>query len=260
MERKLIPLCRSPDGATEYMSDGSSVYARRGGGLYELAVFERNFYKLRLHNGVPLLEIDGLRMHLVKDFRTPLDYAREVVKALRIGARDTGRTTPDTVLDTCMGLGYTAIEASRAAGKVVTCEISRAVITLAEWNPWSEPLFKNKKIEILEGDISEKIKSMPGSSFDAVIHDPPRFSRAGELYSLAFYRELHRTMKGGGKLFHYVGSPGKGRGRDIASGVSARLAQAGFARIRYDERLQGIFAGSPSSRPSPAAPSRLWRA
>jgi len=227
-------IAKSADGSVEYFSDDRFMYARKGGELYKLAVFDNNFFKLRLYNGVPILEIDGLRMHLVKDFKTPLDYSKADVKKL-------GVETGDTVLDTCTGLGYTAIEASLAAEKVVTCEISRAVLALAEWNPWSKKLFKNKKIEIIKGDISEEIKKMDDVSFDAIIHDPPRFSKAGELYSLAFYRELHRCLKHTGKLFHYVGSVGKGRGRSIPDEVTKRLVEAGFREVEYDKRLQSLF-------------------
>ena len=227
-------IAKSADGTVEYFADDRFMYAKKGGELYKLAVFDKNFYKLRLYNGVPILEIDGLRMHLVKDFKTPLDYSKAVVRRLGVGEGE-------IVLDTCTGLGYTAIEASLAAEKVVTCEISRAVLSLAEWNPWSGKLFKNKKIEIIRGDISEEVRKMDGVSFDAAIHDPPRFSKAGELYSLAFYKELHRTLKHTGRLFHYVGSVGKGRGRSIPDEVTKRLVEAGFREVRYDKGLQGLF-------------------
>jgi predicted methyltransferase len=227
-------ITKSADGAIEYFEDEKFMYAKKNGELYKLAVFDRNFYKLRLYNGIPILEIDGLRMHLVKDFKTPLDYSKAVVRKLGIGEED-------SVLDTCTGLGYTSIEASLAAEKVVTCEISRAALTLAEWNPWSSGLFNNKRIEIMEGDISEKIKSFPDISFDAIIHDPPRFSKAGELYSLEFYHELYRILKFTGKLFHYVGSVGKGRGRSIPDEVTKRLVEAGFRDVKYDRKLQGLF-------------------
>lgn len=220
----------------EYFADDKFIYAKKGPDTFALALFDKNFYKLRLFNGVPVLEIDGVRMHLVRDFKTPLDYSNTIVRRLKLKAQD-------TVLDTCMGLGYTAIEASHIAGKVVTCEISSAVFTLAEWNPWSAELFnKNKKIETIRGDIAEKIKSFSASSFDAVIHDPPRFSKAGELYSLAFYCELRRVLKPGGRLFHYVGSVGKGKGRKISKEVTQRVQQAGFYGITYNRLVQGLFA------------------
>ena len=43
---------------------------------------------------------------------------------------------------------------------------------------------------------------------DAILHDPPRFGIAGELYSQGFYYEqLARILKRRGRLFHYTGSP-----------------------------------------------------
>ncbi len=229
--KKRIFLCRS--SGIGYSTDGNFIYAKKGKDEFRLAVFDKNYYKLRLYNGVPILEIDGVRMHLVKEFETPLGYSGEVVKAL-------GIKPGEVVLDTCMGLGYTAIEASKKAEKVVTFEISDSVYLLATWNPWSDGLF-GRNIEIRRGDIHEEIKNLENSSFDAVIHDPPRFSKAPQLYSLAFYGELYRVAGPGARIFHYVGSVGKGKGRKIAEEVEKRLKKAGFANIVYNSRLQGLL-------------------
>ncbi len=236
----LLPFMKSRDGKTEFFTDGSFIYARRGKEAYRLDLFDRHYYKLRLFNGVPILEIDGLRMQLVKDFETPLDYAKEVVGGLHIRPGKMAR-----VLDTCMGLGYTAIESAKKAGvgHVTTCEYSEAVIKLAKWNPMSEPLFeKGGKIEVVFGDISELIKTMKPSSFDYIIHDPPRFSLAPQLYSSGFYSELFRVCGPGARIFHYVGSVGKRSGKHIEQGAMKRLMDAEFQRLKYNARLQGIFA------------------
>ena len=113
----------------EYFIEGNFIYARKAHEVFKLALFENNFYKLSLFKGIPILEIDGLRMHLVKEFKNPLDYSKEIAKKLKI-------KKTDVVLDTCMGLGYTALEAGKKAKEVVTVEISEAVIELAKWNPW----------------------------------------------------------------------------------------------------------------------------
>jgi len=240
MKRKEMAKLAIPKGSfatNEYFYDERFIYAKtkEDGELLKLALFDGGFYKLRVFNGVPILEIDGLRMHLVKEFKTPLDYSKQVVKELRI-------KKGDFVLDTCMGLGYTAIEANSAGASVTTCEISRAVLTLAQWNPWSQMLFGNPGITLLEGDVSEQIKKMDAGSFDAVIHDPPRFSKAGQLYSLEFYKHLHRVMKPGGRLFHYAGSVGKEKGRRIDEEVEKRLKEAGFSKIKKIRNLQGLAA------------------
>jgi predicted methyltransferase len=65
---------------------------------------------------------------------------------------------------------------------------------------------------------------------DAILHDPPRFGIAGELYSAAFYAELSRVLRRKGRLFHYTGAPNKlTSGRDVPREVSRRLREAGFA-------------------------------
>lgn len=230
---------KSSDGGITYTTDGSFLYAEIGGDVMKLGLFDGRYYKLRPFNGVPVLEIDGLRMQLVRDFKTPLDYAKEVVGGLKIPTEGKFH-----VLDTCMGLGYTAMEAAKrkSVESVVTCEISEAVINLAQWNPLGEPLFKDRKIVMMRGNSADIVKGLGKASFDFIIHDPPRFSHAGELYSDEFYRELFRISKKGAGIFHYVGSVGKQKGRKIEAEVEKRLKDAGFRNLRYSKRLQGIFA------------------
>jgi predicted methyltransferase len=222
-------------GDIDYFANDKFMYAKERDEVFKLAIFENGYYKLRLFNGIPILEIDGLRMHLVKGFKSPLDYASKVIAALEISKKH-------TVLDTCMGLGYTAIEAAKKSSAVVTCEISEAVLSLAQMNPWSNDLFEDNQIEVMHGDISKKIHDIDDSSFNIIIHDPPRFSKAGELYSLEFYKQLYRILKRNGKLFHYVGSLGKNKGRKIHQEVAKRLKEAGFKKVLYKKQLQGLLA------------------
>jgi len=227
---KLVYLCKNK--GIEYFTDDKFIYAKKGKDTFRLAVFDNNYYKLRIYNGIPVLEIDGLRMHLVKDFETPLDYSKEIASKLKI-------TADDIVLDTCMGLGYTAIEASKAK-KTITFEISDSVYLLATWNPWSDKLF-SKNIEIRRGDIAEEITELKDNSFSVIIHDPPRFSKAPNLYSLRFYQELFRIACPKARIFHYVGSVGQAKGRKISEEVEKRLKRAGFTEIKYDKKLQGLL-------------------
>ncbi|MFH1520647.1 MAG: SAM-dependent methyltransferase [Candidatus Micrarchaeota archaeon] len=230
--------CKSFDGSINYTSDGNFIYAEKDGVIVRLDLFDGHYYKLRPFDGIPILEIDGLRMQLVRDFKTPLDYAKEVVKQLRISKKG-----EFSVFDSCMGLGYTAIEAAKQSSvkMVVTCEFSPAVITLAQWNPFSDFLFaKNTKIVLMRGSSSELINDFQSNMFDFVIHDPPRFSHAPDLYSKEFYSNLHRVCKKNARIFHYVGSVGKEKGRKIESEVQKRLSAIGFKNIKHIARLQGL--------------------
>ena len=167
--RKAEPEPLFKHGEIQYLSDGNFMYADKDGVRMRLDMFAGRYYKLRPVNGVPILEVDGLRMHLIKDFETPLDYSEEVVKELGIPAQP----GESVVLDTCMGLGYTAIAAAKRAGvsMVVSCELSEAVITLSRWNPFSDALWeKGGKITVLQGSAADLVKDIRG--FDVLIHHP----------------------------------------------------------------------------------------
>ena len=93
-----------------------------------------------------------------------------------------------------------------------------------------EPVLGDYFVRFSVGVFGSRIEALPPESVDAILHDPPRFGIAGELYSGAFYNQLARVLKRGGRLFHYTGAPNKlTSGRDVAMEVSARLSQAGFA-------------------------------
>ena len=82
------------------------------------------------------------------------------------------------------------------------------------------------------------MKDLKSASVDAILHDPPRFGIAGELYSQAFYDELARVMRKRGLLFHYTGTPNKlTSGRDVPREVTKRLEKAGFAVKREGDGL-----------------------
>lgn len=189
-------------------------------------------YKLIPTKDWPALMIDGILMHRIKD-TSPKADAEAKIKILGINKGD--------VLDICTGLGYAAIVAARHADKVVTIEKDPKVIDIAKKNPASRELFENKKIKLIIGDACDEIKKFPNNAFDFIIHDPPRFALAGELYSLAFYTELFRLLKTNGKMFHYIGLPGERyRNKGIRKGIIERLCKAGF-EVKSCEKLQGVL-------------------
>ncbi len=234
----LSEITKELDGVPLEEVKGDFIYAWDGKELWKLAIFDKHLYRLRMMNGKPILEIDGIRMHLVKEFKDIFDYSREVVSRLKIKQED-------IVLDTCMGLGYTALEAAKKADRVTTVELNRAVVALAKWNPWSNELFDKKRMRIEEGkSCFDFVKECRNGSFSVIIHDPPRFSIAGELYSREFYKELFRIGKKNARLYHYVGSMSKGK-RDIMSEIEGRLEEAGWMVVKRNKKVQGVFAVKP---------------
>ncbi len=172
--------------------------------------------------GAPSMLIAGFVMHRIKDIDPMQDTLRKITAVSPIVGR---------VLDTATGLGYTAIEASKTADEVVTIELDPSVQEIARLNPWSQTLFNNPKIHQIMGDACEVVQTIEDESFSRIIHDPPTFSLAGELYSGAFYRQLYRVLKRGGRLFHYTGDPHSKASGGVTKGVLRRLQEAGFARV-----------------------------
>lgn len=211
-----------------------SIYALEGKKLLKLAMMTEHYFRLVPTDGAPALEIDGIRMHVTKE-GPPQIMARKWLSALRVskGLR---------VLDVCTGLGYTAMEAAGRGAKVTTIEKYTEVVELAKMSPWSAGLFDNPSIEIIIGDAAKELGRLPGNSFDFIIHDPPSFAIASELYTEGLYSDMHRVSKRGARLFHYVGSPGRRRGVDISKGIVQRLQRAGWAEVKKEPALLGIIA------------------
>ena len=189
--------------------------------------------------GPPTFEIDGIKMLPTARVSPYADAERKVGLIAPRGKR---------ILDTCGGLGYFAAWclAGRAA-HVYSYESNPDVIWLRSLNPWSPPA--DAALTLIAADISERIAIMPGASVDAILHDPPRFGIAGELYSQVFYNELARVLRPKGMLFHYTGTPNKiSRGRDLASEVATRLRQAGFASTPNGDGLLAVKTRSDHAR------------
>ncbi|HUF81794.1 MAG TPA: hypothetical protein VMN03_11700 [Burkholderiales bacterium] len=170
--------------------------------------------------GPPTFEIDGIKM-LPTEHVSPYADAERKVGLIQPRGK--------TILDTCGGLGYTAAACLKSGAKrILSYEKNEDVIWLRSLNPWSPEA--GGALTLTHGDIVEEIVKMPDVSVDAVLHDPPRFGIAGELYSQKFYDQLARVLGKRGKLFHYTGSPNKlTTGRDVPSEVAKRLRKAGFA-------------------------------
>ncbi|HEX4873119.1 MAG TPA: SAM-dependent methyltransferase [Nevskiaceae bacterium] len=209
-----------------------TVYAWEGGEWMPLARYGQALVKLVPTDwGPPTFEIDGIKM-LATAQLDPLDDARRKVALVQPRGR--------RVLETCGGLGYFSVAALEAgAAQVLSHEKSPEVLWLRRYNPWS-PRPDDPRLQLREADITQAILELPTASVDALLHDPPRFSIAGELYALAFYRELARVLRPGGWLFHYTGSPQqRSRGRDLPGEVIERLREAG---LRGERALDGVRA------------------
>jgi len=218
---------RLKDRTVYYWDGGDFAPASRfGNGLYKLVPTEW---------GVPTFEIDGIKM-LVSAQLSPMEDARRKVALVAPRGKQ--------VLDTCGGMGYFAaccLEAGVTA--VRSFEKSPEVLWLRTLNPWSPDPGSDAaggRLTLTHGDISLAIADIADASVDAVLHDPPRFGIAGELYSQAFYDHLARALRRGGQLFHYTGMPNRlTSGRDVPREVATRLARAGF---RARPELDGVFA------------------
>jgi predicted methyltransferase len=169
--------------------------------------------------GPPTFEIDGINMLPTARISPYADAERKVGLIRPLGK---------VILDTCGGLGYFAAWCLRGkARQVLSFEKNPDVIWLRGLNPWSPEL--GGGLELTQGDIAEEIVALPDQSVDAILHDPPRFGTAGELYSQVFYGQLARVLKHGGKLFHYTGTPNKLTSqRNVPNEVTSRLRLVGF--------------------------------
>jgi predicted methyltransferase len=184
--------------------------------------------------GTPVFEIDGVKM-LVSEKVSPWQDAEAKVALVEPRGK--------AILDTCGGLGYFAAWCLRGgATRIVSFEKNPDVLWLRGLNPWSPAA--GGALVLAEGDVGVEIAKLEDGSFDAILHDPPRFGIAGELYSQAFYDQLARVIRPRGRLFHYTGTPNKlTSGRDVPREVENRLRQAGFATRLVMDGVLGTRKG-----------------
>lgn len=193
--------------------------------------------------GPPTFEIDGIKM-LPTAQLSPYDDAERKVGLIQPQGK--------VVLDTCGGLGYFAAWCLQGGAlRVQSFEKNPDVIWLRSLNPWS-PDHSNTQdcFTLTQGDIVEQIQALASASVDAILHDPPRFGIAGELYSQDFYNQLARVIRPKGRLFHYTGAPNKLTSRrDVPNEVATRLQRAGFStELNGDGVLAVRKIGMPSPR------------
>lgn len=207
--------------------------------------------------GAPTFEIDGIKM-LPTAKVSPYEDAQRKVGLIRPRGK--------VILDTCGGLGYFAAWCLQGqAASVLSYEKNPDVIWLRSLNPWSPPAAAELEsrasgvgalnagsalplgggLTLVRGDVAVEIGSLPDRAFDAVLHDPPRFGIAGELYSQVFYDHLARVLKPRGVLFHYTGTPNRlTSGRDVPKEVATRLRQAGFSTQMQGDGVLAIRKSS----------------
>ena len=215
--------------------DENSCFTYHEGKLIKAALYSERtnrYYSLMPTEKAPTMLISGIPMHRIKGI-TPVEDTDQKIKAL---GKPYG-----TILDTSTGLGYTAIQASKTASKIITVEFDPVVMSICKMNPWSKELFDNPKILQLIGDSWDIAQIFPDRTFHAIIHDPPTFNLAGHLYSQTIYENFFRILKDSGRLFHYIGNPDSRSGATIGRGVVERLQNAGF-RVSPRPQAFGVLA------------------
>jgi predicted methyltransferase len=213
-----------------------TLYVLDGGDWIAVSRFGRALIKLVPTDwGPPTFEIDGIKM-LVSARISPIEDARQKVALVAPRGK--------TVLDTCGGLGYFAACALESGvAQIRSFEKNEDVLWLRTLNPWSpdpDAPGTGGRLHLAHADISQAIVYIADASVDAVLHDPPRFGIAGELYSQVFYDHLARVLRRGGRLFHYTGAPNRlTSGRDVPREVARRLEKSG---LKTELALDGVLA------------------
>ena len=202
--------------------DENSCFHLVNGELQKIEAFSartNRYYSLLPTSGAPSMLVSGIPMHRIKGTTPDQDTERKI-QAL---GKPFG-----LILDTAMGLGYTAIRAARTAAQVITIELDPAVILICKANPWSQGLFTNPKIHKIIGNTADIAPLFQDGIFNAIIHDPPMFNLGGYLYSGEIYETFYRILRPNGRMFHYIGNPESRTGASVGKGVMNRLRQVGF--------------------------------
>ncbi len=178
-------------------------------------------------NKPPTVEISGIKMHVTQNGDPDRDTSQKINSAGKIRGR---------ILDTCMGLGYTAIRVAEkpTSEHVFVCEINPVMLKMCRENPWSQQLFVNPKVSVTVMAAQEFIRLLPSGYLAGIIHDPPRFALAPQLYSDAFYQEMYRVLAPHGWVYHYTGDPNRRQRRNsLPEQTRLRLKKAGFRKVNF---------------------------
>jgi predicted methyltransferase len=214
----------------------NTIYVIEGEKILSIDFFSEStnlYYKLKPTSDWPTVMLSSVPMHRFKTI-SPKTSAELMTKEIS--------PIEGKVLETCCGLGYTSIISAKTAEEVVVFENDLNVLRIAEYNPYSQELFTNPKIRLIEESVFEGIKKLKSNSFDRIIHDPPTVSFAKELYFPFFYSELFRVLKPRGILYHYCPNPGKTKGKELHPGIIKNLVQSGFVNCNYHSYSSGIRA------------------
>jgi len=127
--------------------------------------------------------------------------------------RNVCSTTHEADIPVCHSLDITALEMDkrivRAASKSFqTLETDpvdwKSVLNeLLESSQWA---IENHQLKMLWGDARWLIQQIPDQTIDVVFHDPFSSQHCPELWTVEFFRQLHRVMKSDGVLLTYSSS------------------------------------------------------
>jgi len=198
----------------------------------------------------PTALIAGFSMHRFGLGVDPKEDTRRKIASLK-----PYRGKDCAVLDICTGLAYTAIMASELdnVSSVTTIELDPTMTQICAMNPHSRGLFRTQNtsdgndddhiITQLYGNAFDVIQTLPDHAFDRIIHDPPTFALAGELYGEKFYSELFRVLKPSGRVYHYTGDPSANvTGGGGVRGIIKRMKLVGFESVEIDQHAHGVVA------------------
>jgi len=181
-----------------------------------------SLYKLVPTSYRPILQISGTSMHK-KEFLERIEQDKLTGK----------------VLDSGTGLGYSSIIAIQTAEEVITVEIDKNVTEVAKYNPYSEELFKNKKITRINGNIVQKITKFGDEEFNVIIFDAGTPRSSDDFFSLKNYQQAYRVLKRKGKLYHYLPKHQITKGRDFGGEAITRMQKAGFKVV--DRKVEDSY-------------------